>query len=256
MSMWEKLRVLVLVKTYPLPSLKYREVVCTAGITERGDWVRLYPLDFRYRSYEQWFSKYQWIEVTARKREKDPRPESYEPHPDEPITTLSTIGTEKRWEERKRLVLSQPLYQTCDLNAMSPRQRSLAVVKPAEITGLAIAPDKCHWKPKHLKLFQQLRLFGPQQKPLEKVPWKFQYTYRCEKPDCRGHRQRILDWELFQLFRKMRDQYGDERAIEKVKDKYLKEMITSKDPYFFLGTVGVKRVWIVAGVFYPPRERG
>lgn len=32
----QKLKVLITVKTYPIPSAKYDELVCTAGVTERG----------------------------------------------------------------------------------------------------------------------------------------------------------------------------------------------------------------------------
>lgn len=38
------LKVLITVKTYPIPSDTYDELVCTAGVTELGDFVRLYPL--------------------------------------------------------------------------------------------------------------------------------------------------------------------------------------------------------------------
>ena len=37
-------RVLVTVKAYPKPSGKYEELVCTAGFTESGKWIRIYPL--------------------------------------------------------------------------------------------------------------------------------------------------------------------------------------------------------------------
>ena len=43
----QKLRVLITVKTYPIPSSRYDELVCTAGVTETGDLVRLYPINFR-----------------------------------------------------------------------------------------------------------------------------------------------------------------------------------------------------------------
>ena len=36
-------KVLITVLTYPHPSEKYEELVCTAGINESGEWVRLYP---------------------------------------------------------------------------------------------------------------------------------------------------------------------------------------------------------------------
>ena len=41
--------VLITVMTYPHPSQRHQELVCTAGITEAGEWVRLYPIDYRYR---------------------------------------------------------------------------------------------------------------------------------------------------------------------------------------------------------------
>lgn len=47
------LRVLITVKTYPIPSSKYDELVCTAGVTEAGDFVRLYPINFLDLPYDK-----------------------------------------------------------------------------------------------------------------------------------------------------------------------------------------------------------
>jgi len=41
------MRVLILVKSYPEISKTYAETVCTAGITEDGKWIRIYPLPYR-----------------------------------------------------------------------------------------------------------------------------------------------------------------------------------------------------------------
>ena len=43
-----KTKVLILVMTYPNPSNSHIETICTAGMTENGDWVRLYPIEYRY----------------------------------------------------------------------------------------------------------------------------------------------------------------------------------------------------------------
>lgn len=43
----ERMKVLITVKTYPIPSAKYDELVCTAGVREDGSFVRLYPINFR-----------------------------------------------------------------------------------------------------------------------------------------------------------------------------------------------------------------
>lgn len=76
----ETLKVLIAVKTYPIPSAKYDELVCTAGVTERGDFIRLYPINFRDLPFSRQYRKYQWIEVRAEKhRGRDVRKESYRP---------------------------------------------------------------------------------------------------------------------------------------------------------------------------------
>ena len=63
----KRLRVLITVKTYPIPSAKYDELVCTAGVREDGSFVRLYPINFRDLDYSKQYRKYQWIEVAAEK---------------------------------------------------------------------------------------------------------------------------------------------------------------------------------------------
>lgn len=68
-------RVLVTVKAYPKPSNKYDELVCTAGITEDGSWVRIYSIPLQ----ELEFSKFDWIELNLKNRSDDFRPETYEP---------------------------------------------------------------------------------------------------------------------------------------------------------------------------------
>ncbi len=57
--MMERKRVLILVKAEPSPSRKYGSTVCTAGITEDGEFIRLYPIPFSlFCDRERKFSKY------------------------------------------------------------------------------------------------------------------------------------------------------------------------------------------------------
>lgn len=37
---------MLIVKTYPQPSKRYQNLVCSAGITDDGRWMRLYPVKF------------------------------------------------------------------------------------------------------------------------------------------------------------------------------------------------------------------
>ncbi len=55
---WKEEEVLVIVKVYPSPSIKYGEVVCTAGITNEGKFIRLYPIPYRDLPDEQQFKKF------------------------------------------------------------------------------------------------------------------------------------------------------------------------------------------------------
>ncbi len=70
-------KVLISVKTYPILSTKYNELVCTAGFLENGDWVRIYPLPFRALEQDQKYKKWQWVELDLERNTSDVRPESY-----------------------------------------------------------------------------------------------------------------------------------------------------------------------------------
>ena len=62
MSELEKKRILITVKTYPCPSNKYKETVCTAGITDAGEWIRLYPVPFRHIDDYKQYKLFSWID--------------------------------------------------------------------------------------------------------------------------------------------------------------------------------------------------
>lgn len=69
----ETKKALIVVRTYPTPAKTGAEVSCTAAITDKGEWLRLFPVPWRYLAAEHQFRRYQWVEVTVTKA----RPESY-----------------------------------------------------------------------------------------------------------------------------------------------------------------------------------
>lgn len=249
-------KVLITVMTYPLPSRGHQEVVCTAGITEAGDWVRLYPIDYRYRPRHQQFRKYQWIEVGLKPREatKDRRPESRQPDLESIRILGERLGVEDQWAVRRAIIDEMP-HRT--LNQLKTRydvdRTSLGIVRPARVLDLRIEPADPEWKPAWQLLFDQLRLFGPLQKPLRKIPYEFSYLFECEDSDG-PHSAMIEDWELGVLFLNEAERLGsDEAAATSVKNKFLSEMCRDdKDTRFFMGTVRRFNSWVVLGVFWPP----
>ena len=100
----------------------------------------------------------------------------------------------------------------------------------------------------------QLSLFE-KNKPLEKIPYKFIYYFICEEAGCKGHRQMIEDWEVMELYRKMRDGFGEKEALDRVKEKFLDKICSpERDTYFYVGTILRYGTWIILGIFWPPKN--
>ncbi|GAI75875.1 unnamed protein product, partial [marine sediment metagenome] len=112
MSGYQQKRVLVTAKTYPTPASKGAEVSCTAGITDDGKWIRLFPIPFRLMGGDKQFSKYQWIEV-ATKKSTDPRKESFEVDPDTLQIVSDPLPTKDAWKARKDLILRLQTPSLC-----------------------------------------------------------------------------------------------------------------------------------------------
>lgn len=247
-----KMKILITVKTYPTPSRRYREIICTAGVLEDGSWIRLYPISYRYKDYSQWYKKYQWVEVEVKKHVRDSRLESYMPIGD--IKVLGKpLSTKNRWAERKKYILVKRPKTMCSLEQQSQKEISLAVVKPKKVIDFYWESTDRDWSPKQETVLKQLSLFE-KEKPLEKIPYKFVYHFICEEVHCKGHKMMIEDWEVMELYRKMKGGFGERKALNKVKEKFLGQVCFSKrDPYFFVGTVLKYGTWIIIGVFWPPK---
>ena len=258
--MQETLKVLITIKTHPIPSAKYDELVCTAGVTERGDFVRLYPINFRDLPYSQQYKKYQWIQVAAAKHTgRDARKESYRPR----CETLKTLGeplsASRNWAERAKYVLAHRSASLEDLQDQQAVDRtSLGIFRPKAVHDLVIAPDDPHWKPSFLQELKQARLWEDRsvsREPPRKVPFRFRYKFECDDTRCRGHEMMIEDWEVGALYWRLVDQYRltPEDAAIKVKHKFLDEICNPRnETYFFVGTVLTHPTsWVVVGLFYP-----
>lgn len=257
----EPLKVLVTVKTYPIPSAKYDELSCTAGVTEDGEFIRLYPINYRDLPWDQQFKKYQWIEVMAEKHTgRDFRKESWRPDSasvqliGEPIPT----GRGGDWSERGRYVLK---HVAASMEELRDRQEtdgtSLGVVKPKEVTDFVVTADDPEWKQSFLDELRQTRLWDTRTKskePPRKVPWRFQYRFRCGDSRCNGHRMTNEDWEVGALYWNLVDNGATaEEAAEKVKQKFLDEICApERETYFYVGTVlNYPKSWLVIGTFWP-----
>jgi len=261
------MRIFITVKTYPTLSISYDELVCIAGINEEGKWIRLYPIPFRKLSLDKRFSKYQWIEINVERNLKDFRPESYRPI-DLNVKTLEKVSS---WTLKKKICL-QEVYTDLKIlinEAKNPSiLKSLATFKPLEILDFYWKEDEREWdleklrklmeKRKQLK-FNMFDYLKDDISFVKKVPYKFKYKFK----DINGeiYNLEVLDWEVGQLYWKCYNKLKNEdKALEKVREKYFDNFVKNRDLYFFLGTTKKyhkrsKNPFIIVGVFYPPKEK-
>jgi hypothetical protein len=267
-----RLKILLTVTTYPLPSRSYDELVCTAGVQEDGSWIRIYPVPLSFlrglkRSGEVQRTKYTWIEFNLKKRTDDFRPESYSPQDYEfkDLKVGDRIPPKDNWSLRKDYCLKNIYTNLTTLieDSKAPKNISLATFKPRRVIGLDIVEDEEDWKAVWKGLQQQMSLFGEEEEAKRKFPKvPFKFYYRFEDETGRASRLMIEDWEIGQLYWNcLRDAQGDQQIpLEKVRHKYETDFLNDKDLYFFLGTTLTwhrrrgSNPFVIIGVFYPKRE--
>ncbi len=266
----ENVKVLITVKTYPLPSNKYEELVCTAGVLEDGRWIRIYPIPFRSLPLNKKFEKYEWIQLDLIRNTSDFRSESYRPKSDAShIQILNKVGTDHEWAERKRFVLREVFTSFDQLISLAKgeEKKSLATFQPREIVDFIIEEDTRTWKEQWTANYDQYNLFnidknqeGRLRKELPKVPYKYSYQFLCQE----GKKRTLMieDWEIGALYWNcLKQADGDETEANKlVRKKYFEEFPSKKDLYLFVGTtkqyhnVG-PNPFVIIGVFYPPTQK-
>lgn len=249
----KQINIFVTVKTYPTPSLKYKETVCTAGFTDSGEFIRLYPIPFRYISEYQQYKKYQWISAEVIKKADDPRPESFSPFKGSIEPLGPPIDTKNNWRKRKDIVLRHPVRTTCFLKSTQKDQCSLGIIKPKHIIDFVYKRGKTQWTGRAEEARRKMWLDGPL-KELAKIPYKFYIQYTCQEHNCPRHKMMIEDWETCRLYLRLAEQHEEKEALSKVKQKYMEEILSpKKDVHFYLGrTVGPFFEWLIIGVFNPP----
>lgn len=259
--------VLILVKTYPCISKSYCELVCTAGLTREGKWIRLYPIAFRGLDPEQQYKKFEWITVNVQENPKDNRPESY--RVDEDSIQVGNKIDSNHWDERRKLVLDNGPGIYTNLTklieeAKNPNKRtSLAIFKPSKFKDFIVSSQPPKYTDEEWEnireIMSQTDLFGKQRySPVERLPFEFSYCFEDE--EGRESTLVITDWEICQLYRNCFNRcQSEEQAKEMVRKKYWDDYVNKKDVYLFLGTTLkyhniAKNPFIIIGVFAPPKQ--
>ena len=250
-------RVLITVRTYPVPAQAGVEVSCTAGITAEGEWIRLFPIPYRFLAQDQRFTKYQWIDVDVVKATNDVRPESYHVNPDS-IRILDDPIPLTSWIAKKEYVapLQSPSMEHLAKARNEHKHPTLGIFKPKDILKLEIQREsEPDWTAAQLTKLRQIPMFGRlPRSELVKIPYRWVYHYICDDPECRTpHKMSCTDWEMGASYLRWREKYGDDWE-SKFRETYETDMKERYDTHFYVGTVhGHPSNWIIVGLFYPPK---
>ena len=237
-------RILITVRTYPVVSTNYIETVCTGGITDAGEWRRLYPVPLRYLEQEKQYKTFDVVNVEV-KEGKDTRPESRTPV----LSSLQIVSEVKDWDERRRWI--EP---TCfnSLDSLIAADKSLAPVRVQKVLEFIAKPIEAEWSPEQLEKLKQDNLFE-QRRPLKKIP--FDFRFRWIDGDSKEYNSHVLAWELGETWRQYSMNYSDPIAV--MQDKWMNDLCSPKrDVLFFMGNQNRFRdQFSICGIFGPPKQK-
>jgi hypothetical protein len=253
---WEKKRIIVVAKAYPEFSVKHGSVVCTAGITEDGEWIRLYPLQFSLFTKKGRIPRYSIIECECKRAtdEKLQRKESYRIRPDSVKVVDTSMCSPPDWEARSEWIHPkvsssiEQLYEQFDED-----RSSLGLVRPIEVISF--------YKTQDLEKFDvdnrefQVTIEGKRIPVLTRIPHIFKYRFKCGGcgPD-QEHNIQCEDWELLESYRSWGARYEDIDVLwDKIHEKYFEFMLKKRDLHFYMGMHSQFPSWMIIGLYYPPK---
>ncbi len=248
-----KERLLVLAKAAPEVSSKYESLICVAGITDKGEWRRIYPIPWKifWRTSGRNFKKKSWIEYELESdKPSDHRPESRKIKPE----TITPLG-EAKFSEIDA-ILKGRVTTLEELARKGSKTESLGVIVPKEMIDFK-EMDNSHYD-ESMKKAAQKNLGGERAVRLDIPAYKYQYVFK----DDNGrtiHELLCEDWEVGELYRKCEEnrkigKYRDGNEVhQKVREKMLNEIGEKKPLYFIVGTHSRWPTFMIVGVIYPKK---
>ena len=164
-------------------------------------------IQFRKKSFEEQYKKYDWIEIDLVKNTSDFRKESFRPVSyDTEIKIIDHLDTKSNWLLRKEIVFKNKVYTDIDELIAEAKNReimtSLAVFKPTEIVDFTIEQVEREWDKKKLEKLKQDRssnLFAQEDEDLfevvRKLPYKFSYVVKYSPKT--GQSNKVKKWLQF-----------------------------------------------------------
>ncbi len=242
-------RTLILVKAVPRPSKTYQETVCCAGVTEAGEWRRLFPVRFRQLAEGKQFRRWQWIDYRWQRPRDDRRKESRRVEEDSiwPSDTLPPA---------LRLGFLTRLLRTSTEHAAA-REESLALIEPRDLKlrfrkktpGMMDAERQ-----RYRDAARQGSLFDEALAQMEPCPYAVQVPFVDQEGG--EHAPLCEDWETTAAFYRLRQRMSDEAIKQHLEETYT-DRSGGKRVFLAMGTVKRRPAqWLLLGVLRvtPPTQ--
>ena len=241
----EKEKVLVLCRAVPEESKKYFQVVCVAGVTDKGELRRLYPVPFKPFAPGGGipFHKKEWITAVLRPPDdkRDKRVESRKVD----MTTVKVVGRED--DDGVRRIIKSNL--ALNIGSIEESGASLGFIRPKILDyECEIVSTEVDREPDYATLDGMVA-------PRVKLDHESIYHFVCQdRSSCtclkHPHRMGIHDWEANELYRNVARRDKNPEVIKmKMREKWLDWMKT-RDTYFMVGTHHRWKNWMVISVLY------
>jgi len=254
----KKQKILVIVKAYPEKSKKHGSSICTAGLTENSEWIRIYPIRLNiFQNKRGILKKWNWIEAKIEEsNEKLNRKESYKV--DERSirlinSDLTKTSRKNTWNERNKILFPLLKKSREELEVLKQTENiSIGLIKPKSFNFYIRKPineiDVIQSK------LSQLTLEGSKIKIPDEIGNFFAYKFECDDPNCKGHDTVCEDWEIREAFRSWRKKYVDPEILKAKLIERFQTFMESRDLYFVMGTTNPYNKWVIIGLYYPPKN--
>ncbi|MBC8267236.1 MAG: hypothetical protein H8E36_00640 [Rhodospirillaceae bacterium] len=232
---------IILIKAAPQVGDTHGETVCCAGVDLEGNWLRLYPVSFRYLKDGQKFGRWDKVSFLWSSPRDDRRVESRRID-QQSLTIIGDLPKRERGQFLNSLIVTS-------LNKEREAGRSLALLK-ADIKDFIYekkTDDEIAKETEKFKLIRdQADMFNSKPLiPYRPAPYKFKYRYETDDGRREGTCQ---DWEIEATFYKWSKLYGEDGALERLVNRWGKEY-PEKGVFFAMGTHSqYPDTWLINGI--------
>lgn len=228
----------ILGRAHPEPIHDGRHTVCLGGYSPMHGYIRLYPTRMGMEKLKRW----NVVSVSVEWDEEDGREESYKiagsrSDWDSLENKIEKVG---ELEYGERYELASELATDCRAR-LNDNHESLGLVTPAQIQEVYLEPTETETI--------QMDLTGQKLIGKREFDHELRVDYECENCDQKtGHDQHVIEWGVYQYWKKYDDPDGVKDALRLTDDDYEK--------FFFIGNLRHQRTaYIIISILRFKKEK-